>query len=810
MLSIDRFSTRLMRAKLATQGYRGNLDGCFDGCLMGWATTRGDCAANIGLFAGQKLLSKTTANIFRDDLRAANCGNGYHGFSVPLTDALLSTLAQLGGKLSVHILDGRNPTIGLAKLTGADKPAANTVPPTTDLLKNHLFGDFQALAQLLANPQQQKFGLSTAVAKSLLADRPDNGLPAYVDYVRLRYKQDREFDIAGPADETDHFLHWYLAAYSPLRGGKRVPMSGRLIDHYNEPITIGGVRTSLTRAHWAFLMGVRPILHSMDFGNRDWVEWAMYWWAAHQVRALYCEDCLVPDDYIQTLGTAKPQFAGQDYPLSAFLMRLAKETPGLSGLDVTLRCDREKIVFSALTMAANRPDYLRYIPNECMALALSNTSNSPLYRFLRSLSGEAKFEATSAKLVDAFQALDASAQSRSQPTPKPALSGHAIPLQIIGPFEKASGLGQAARLSAKSLSGAGSTPNLFDFDLDNPAPEGFSVNPELSTLKPAKVNLLHLNAESVPLAFAYLPDVFSNAYNIGYFFWELDSPADCHALGLDLLDEIWVSSDYGVEIFQPHTDKPVVNVGMCVEEVGELDRAQARAYVTAKTGAKPGEFVFLTSFDSFSFIQRKNPLAAIQAFKDAFLKTQKVKLVIKTQNRTKIRDAAQAKVWDDFSLAVVNDRRITVIDETLDYADLLKLKKGCDCYVSLHRSEGWGFGMIEAMNLGLPVLCTGYSGNMEFCRPDTAWLVDYKLVSPKSDDYIFVRPGQKWAHPDVAHAAKLMRKIVNDPSKRRARASAARALVQNEFTPAAIGRRYQARLTEIGASLSHTKVGEAR
>jgi glycosyltransferase involved in cell wall biosynthesis len=147
-----------------------------------------------------------------------------------------------------------------------------------------------------------------------------------------------------------------------------------------------------------------------------------------------------------------------------------------------------------------------------------------------------------------------------------------------------------------------------------------------------------------------------------------------------------------------------------------------------------------------------------------------------------------------------------VVNETLSYDDLLKLKSGCDCYVSLHKSEGWGFGMIEAMNLGVPVICTAYSGNMEFCTPETAWLVDYTLIPLAPDDYIFVREGQTWAEPDVADAARQMRAVKADAEGRRAKARAALAFVQQKFSAEAIAKRYQARLAEILTTLAPSAV----
>ena len=104
-----------------------------------------------------------------------------------------------------------------------------------------------------------------------------------------------------------------------------------------------------------------------------------------------------------------------------------------------------------------------------------------------------------------------------------------------------------------------------------------------------------------------LPDAFSNSYNIGYFFWELDSPAKCHFLALELLDEIWVSSQYGVDIYSSSTSKPVTNVGMAIEAARRIPKEEAKLFLRQKTGIQVSEFTFMAAFDSFSFIQEKKP-----------------------------------------------------------------------------------------------------------------------------------------------------------------------------------------------------------
>lgn len=827
----DGLTRRLGRAISRLRGVRGNLDGYLDGALVGWAAgSTGGGALRVGAFTARGLIAEASANVFRGDLAQAGIGTGRHGFVIPLDAVARAAISDAGGRVEVHTLGTPRVLLGALRLegagsangkataeTGGSVPRGGSAPE--DLLRQHLYGAVRHLGGLLAAqgdapaeetaPPLAAHALLTAPSDLLHGGDLPAPMTAYADYVRYRYKLDQTFDIAADPAEAAHFLNWYVAGYSTMRAGLRVPMSAGMIAWFNQPLTIGGQRHSiLTQANWQFLMGVPPILHSLDFNNPDWVDWAVYWWAIDQAMALHVEDCLVPDSYVKRLAAVPAAWAGQEFAPSTFMLRLHAQTDALVRIDLAGAEGRRRLALAVLAMTGQRPDYLRYLPPATVDLLLDDTAaEAPLSAFLRDLDpalpvfGRAAYARALRRAgfdLDERRFLTLTPEGhRFEAVRLPAITGDRVDVQIVGPFEKASGLGQATRLSAAALAETGLAISSVDFDLDNPAPEGFSRVGELSGYRPARINLLHLNGESVPLAFAYQPDAFSGAYNIGYFFWELDTPAACHHLSLHMLDEIWVSTEYGVSIFSRDAPCPVVNVGMAVEAVPEIDRQAARTYAEGKLGIGPRNFVFFVAFDSFSFVQRKNPVGTLHAFAAAFTDDPDVRLVIKTQNRRKVRDPAQMRIWEEVDRLIAADPRILLIDETLSYADLLSLKKGCDCYVSLHKSEGWGFGMIEAMNIGVPVLATAYSGNMDFCSEDTAWLVGYDEVELSQDDYIFVIPGQKWAEPDVTDAARQMRALRADPAEAARRAAAAEQNVRENFSAAAIGARYRARLDAI-------------
>jgi glycosyltransferase involved in cell wall biosynthesis len=190
-------------------------------------------------------------------------------------------------------------------------------------------------------------------------------------------------------------------------------------------------------------------------------------------------------------------------------------------------------------------------------------------------------------------------------------------------------------------------------------------------------------------------------------------------------------------------------------------------------------------------------MACVKAFLQAFPKTdykaKQVGLVVKVQ-----KPCSHNAAWLELKKIARSDQRIRIIEETLDRPTLLALYGACDCYVSLHRAEGFGRGMAEALQLGLHVICTGYSGNVDFCQPPYADLVKYRLVRVKNGQYPRAS-GQVWAEPNVRHAAQLMRQFYeNTGSADMPRTKAKlKPMDGGIFAPEVVGARYKKRLKEI-------------
>lgn len=665
----------------------------------------------------------------------------------------------------------------------------------------------------------------------------------YLAYECYRTRIDERFDINGDLSEQLKIIDWYLTIYLRHRKQK-LPLSARQIAFMNAPVPILDLSRPISILSFSFIR--RELGQHWNLNEKHVATEAIYWWCAERSPALKLQDALVPTYYVDILNEVESHQRWMQYHTNYFVCRYHQVHPELHFLNLDSQIDRAALIAYLIVMCATQPHLVRFLPRESVGQMFAPLAGVPGYIVLDSIfaavsepnnpkpeetyavgkqdslqkadlneDGEARLLSARGLREKIISAIEAAGYSlRLGRRVEPSLNGNsaicydadktsAAPLlhgvALIGPLRAASGLGQASRISAQILREFEHNVTFRNFDMDNPAPVKFPLDSKAKNgVDRRSINIIHLNAESIPLAFAYLNQhTYKNSYNIGYFFWELSRIPACHHLALKMLDEIWVSSEYNREIYSRYADIPVVNVGMAVEPLNDLPSLPRSHFGLGQAG-----FIFLATFDSFSFVGRKNPLAVIQAFQAAFPSSRDVTLLIKTQNRFKIDDEYQRRLWAQISACCAQDSRLIMLNETLSYGELLNLKMLCDCYVSLHRSEGWGFGMLEAMQLGLPVIATGYSGNMEFCNVETCYLVDYDLIEPRPEEYIFVERGSQWAEPRIESAIECMRAVVADRTKAMAIAKSGQEFVEGKFCISAIARRYQDRLNTIDAIIN--------
>jgi len=304
-----------------------------------------------------------------------------------------------------------------------------------------------------------------------------------------------------------------------------------------------------------------------------------------------------------------------------------------------------------------------------------------------------------------------------------------------------------------------------------------------------RANIFHVNADEMVNAQIHLgKDLFADRYNIGYWAWELSHFPDAWCPSLQLVDEIWAPSRFIEQAIADKTSSPVIRMPLAV------DFPEPNGMGREAFGLPEDRFLFLFFFDFTSYVHRKNPHAVIQAFLQAFPDSSdsRTGLVIKMNGM-----GLRPKEYHTFLQSIDGeDPRIILMDKVLTDRETKSLVKLCDCFLSLHRSEGFGRGLAEAMYLGKPVIATGYSGNLDFTNEQNACLVDYRLVPVNEHEYPFAT-GQKWADPDIDHAVWYMRRLIRESEYAHVLGQRAAEFIRTYHSPQAVGAKYRARLTAL-------------
>jgi glycosyltransferase involved in cell wall biosynthesis len=365
-------------------------------------------------------------------------------------------------------------------------------------------------------------------------------------------------------------------------------------------------------------------------------------------------------------------------------------------------------------------------------------------------------------------------------------------VNVFGYARSEHGVGQSVRAFVGALDAAGVAASVIDFNEGNLSrTEDRTLEKRFVSEPVHGINVFHINADQMGVAELHLPSHVFERFNIGYWAWELPEMHDEHLAGFRRINEVWVPSAFVQDAISKKSPVPVLRMPHAVHFHASADGVRRRFQLPED------QFLFLTMYDFSSIQERKNPAAALEAFDRAFHHGgAQATLVIKTQN-------ADFHPQDLAALRekLAGRKDIIWINQTLSRQDVYDLLASCDAFVSLHRSEGFGLALAEAMFLGKPVVATNWSGNRDFMRPDNSCPVNFRLVQLEHDFGVY-RAGQTWADPDVDHAASLMQQVAGDQDLCARISRAAMKTIRDEFSPETVGRRIRARLEYVQSVLA--------
>jgi glycosyltransferase involved in cell wall biosynthesis len=350
-------------------------------------------------------------------------------------------------------------------------------------------------------------------------------------------------------------------------------------------------------------------------------------------------------------------------------------------------------------------------------------------------------------------------------------------LNLIGYFGSPTGIGQSARSLARAAEAAGLPVARIDA-------AGLGAVPRAGGLFAA--NLYHVNADAAAATVEMCgPALYRGRANVAYWYWETEVFPERWSDRYAYFDEVWVASEFCRQAIARLSPIPVIVMPPAVT----VDRA------AALTGRPGIPVTFLTVCDARSSPERKNPLGVVRAFARAFPEERAIRLTVKVAN------APSAPGLIDSLRKAAATANVEIDDSLTSRADVERLLAECEAYVSLHRAEGFGFPIAEAMALGKPVIATDYSGSRDFVDEATGFPVPFRLVTLDRSVGPYDR-GTRWAEPDEEKAAATLRRVAEDLPEARRRAEVGQRRVASRYGLEPAGRRVRERLERLTARLA--------
>lgn len=363
-------------------------------------------------------------------------------------------------------------------------------------------------------------------------------------------------------------------------------------------------------------------------------------------------------------------------------------------------------------------------------------------------------------------------------------------VNLIGYARAEFGLGEACRLAAKALQSASVPFCIINFRYCLSRQNDLTWKHKEVEEPLYNTNIFFINADQ--MYYHYKKNNlkrtwFKNRYNIGYWHWELSEFPGNWINSFNIVNEIWVPSNFTSNSISKNTSKPVVTIPHAISI--DLPDNMNREYF----GIPEDRFLFFTMYDVHSTFERKNPNAVIEAFKQAFKKNDhKLGLVLKINNGSYF-----PKEIDKLKEKIIGYDNIFLIDQVLSRKEVNGLLNAINSFVSLHRAEGFGLPLAEAMFLGKPVIATNWSGNVDFMNEYNACVVDFHLKK-LGRNFGPYQAHQEWAEPHIFQAAYYMKKLVQDKAYANRIGLNAKKTIISGFSSKIIGMKYKSQLHDLG------------
>lgn len=767
---------------MSDMNFKGFLEFVTARKIYGWLynETRPDDECSVDLYIDGRFHGTYPCNEYHPSLADASSRHGYVLFSIPTPETLL-TDRDVTVDVRIHgtatSLPGSPFRTGLCRLA-IDTALSGMTPAKANLCRKAL----TELRNASRRPSQWPDGaLPEAILRpSRWFDCGERPVTEYLAHQLHRLNAQNDFHLDGDLAE-------FLVAHGENFG---------IGDHALVPVGEADLLwlaqghedrdgTFATRLFAAYVR-TRP---------GEWQEqpeaarlFQFFQWALGQVRL---PASVLPDRHVEVLN-AQTGFGAPGLPLPELYVEAYRQDEALRSC-----CDpgndRDAFLIAlAVTLWLfrwNLDD--RFVPSE-----IRRVLTAPIRFEGRDMPGLAYFYHRLGVPGAAALTLDG-LSGRGRIPAVPRLTG--LGVNLFGYMASRTALGQNMRASLAALETAGVPVTIPQSGRGNWS----GVEP----LHP--VNLLHYGLIGAPTDMLN-HDIgrFTGAYNIGLLVWEASLPPRAAHLTLELVDEIWTPSRYCADILRPFFNGPIQVIPHAVPALmhsalmpdtpqGPEDRA----------GKAPFRFYFC--FDELSWYTRKNPSAVAEAFRLAFPDRTDVELLFKLRPAGRggpsplgMRSMSNHRARQRFLALVKGDPRIRVLKSDDGDDGMAGLMASCDCYVSLHRSEGFGYSMAEAMAHGKPVIASRFSGNLDYMDDDSAFLVGGQDRFMRHDEYIGVTPGASWFEPDVVQAAEAMRLVRDDPGERKRRAAAGLMRARSELSMETLGMRYRTRLQAIAETLA--------